>query len=376
MKTFDVIVLGVGGVGSAAALHLADRGLRVLGLDRFEPGHDRGSSHGQTRIIRKAYFEHPDYVPLLERAYQLWADLESRCGRQLYFPVGVLEVGPADGIVIPGVLESAHRHQLPIDEISEAELTARFPGFILPAGHRGVFERDAGYLLVEDCVRAHADLGLQRGVELRCDQAVLSWEASANSVEVRTSADIYSASSLVVASGAWSAGLLADLSLALRVLRKHLHWYKCAPGEYDGLAGCPGFFYELDGAFFYGFPAIDERGVKVAEHSGGEEIVNPIEADRNVDRADQLRVESFLRQCMPDVSQTPTDHAVCFYTVSPDEHFIVDRHPLHSNVAFAAGLSGHGFKFTSVLGEILAELVTDQRSAQPIEFLSCRRFAS
>lgn len=373
MKTYDVIVLGLGGVGSAAAFHLCQRDLRVLALDRFEPGHDRGSSHGHTRIIRKAYFEHPDYVPLLDRAYQLWHELEIACGRQLYYPVGLLEVGPPDGVVYPGVLASARQHDLAIETVSATECAERFPGFVIPAGSKAVFERDAGYLLVEACVQAHADLARAAGAELETSTEVIGWRREGNGVAVETSTGTYAAAALVIAAGPWSDRLLQPFPLPLRVVRKHLHWFASKTDQYDAHRGCPGFFYETPAGYFYGFPAVDARGVKVAEHSGGERLDDPLNASRAIDPQDRTRVSEFLQEHLPGVSREATEHAVCFYTLSPDEHFVVDRHPGFPQVCLAAGLSGHGFKFTSVLGEILAELVIDGRSQLPIEFLACGR---
>lgn len=373
MSTYDVIVIGTGGVGSAAAFHLAKDGNRVLALDRFPAGHDRGSSHGHTRIIRKAYFEHADYVPLLNRAYELWADLEAELGEQLYFPSGLIEIGPPDGVVVPGVLHAAEQHDLPVERLLAEEVARRFPGFQVEPDQVAVFEQDAGYLLVEDCVRGHAARAAACGAELRHHEEVLRWEASQSSVTVTTSDRQYEAASLVITAGAWSSRLLADLGIPLRVLRKHLHWFATESSDYDFERGCPAFFYEVAGEYYYGFPAIDARGLKVAEHSGGTEAPDPLTDDRLPEEAVDSRVRSFLANYLPGVTDKATDHAVCFYTVSPDEHFIVDRHPAYPHVAFAAGLSGHGFKFTSALGEVLAELATARKPVCPIEFLSCRR---
>ncbi len=373
MQTYDVIVLGTGGVGSAALYHLANRGVRVLGLDRFPPGHDRGSSHGQTRIIRQAYFEHPDYVPLLRRAYELWADLEQRRGERLFYDVGLLEIGPPDGVVIKGVLESARLHNLEVDRLTPDDVASRFPGFQVPQGCEAVFERRAGYLLVEQCVLAHLDEAQKLGAELHTGETVLGWSADTHGVTATTATQTYSAARLVVTSGAWASQLLTDLGVRLLVLAKHLHWYDNDDVRYRQVRGCPTFFYELPEGYFYGFPHFDDWGVKIAEHSGGAVVNDPLHADRSVDAQDRSRVERFLATHLPGVSHRPTHHVVCFYTMSPDEHFIVDRHTQHNQVAFAAGLSGHGFKFTTVLGEVLADLVLTGQTPLPIDFLRCDR---
>lgn len=375
MSTYDAIVLGTGGVGSAAVFHLARRGLRVLGLDRFEGGHDRGSSHGQTRIIRQAYFEHPDYVPLLRRAYQLWPELEERRGEKLYDEVGLLEIGPRDGVVLPGVMKSAREHNLDVVELSGAEVIRRFPGFVVPDGHDAVFERRAGYLLVEQCVLAHLNEAKKLGADLQTGEAVTGWKTNGAGVTVETESSQFSAGCLVITAGAWASQMLTDLGIPLRVVIKHLHWYANDRKEYRQDGGCPTFFCETDdGSYFYGFPQFDERGVKIAEHSGGSRVDDPLTADREIDLNDRRRVEEFLAYYLPNVSKTPTGHATCLYTLSPDEHFIVDRHPQHEQVAFAAGLSGHGFKFTGVLGDVLSDLVMDGKTDQPIDFLRCNRF--
>ena len=373
MAAYDAIVLGTGGVGSAALWQLARRGLKVLGIDRFEAGHDRGSSHGQTRIIRQAYFEHPDYVPLLKRAYELWAELESARGEKLFHQVGLLEIGPADGVVVPGVLESARRYDLEVDELSPSEAARRFAGFQIPEGSVAVFERRAGYLLVERCVKAHIEEATKLGAELRIGASAKSWSVENGTVKVETDAGSFQAARLILTAGAWTGQLCRDLGVPLRVLRKHLHWFACDDPRFSQDGGCPTFFYETPQGYFYGFPRIDERGVKFAEHSGGELVADPLHVDRSLDQTDLARIDAFRSAHLPGVSANHLDHAVCMYTVTPDEHFIVDRHPQHEQVVIAAGLSGHGFKFAGVLGEALTDLSLAGVSDLPIDFLRLNR---
>ncbi len=371
---YDVIVIGTGGIGSAALDQVAGRGATALGLDRHPPAHDKGSSHGHTRMIRRAYFEHPDYVPLLDRSYALWADLEEERGVRLYHETGVLQVGPGDGVVVPGVLRSAADHDLDVEELTAGDVAERFPGFGVPDGSVGVFEPGAGYLLVEDAVRAQLDRAQQRGAELRTGVAVTHWSSSVDGVTVSTDAGDFEADHLIIAAGAWADGLLGDLGLPLRVLRKHLHWYHTDDERYREDAGAPSYLYELADGFFYGFPSIEGRGVKVGEHSGGEPVGDPSSVDRSLDPADRARVERFVTGQLPGVGTTSIGHAVCMYTVTPDEHFVVDRHPLHPSVAFAAGMSGHGFKFAPVLGEVLADLVLGGATPLPVGFLGLDRW--
>jgi glycine/D-amino acid oxidase-like deaminating enzyme len=396
MQTYDVIVLGAGGVGSAALYELARRGVRAVGIDRFHPPHDRGSSHGQTRVIRQAYFEHPDYVPLLTESHRLWRELEAAAGRKLFHQVGLLEVGPADGVVVPGVLRAAAEHGLAVEPVSPREAERRWPGLRVPGDLVGVFEPSAGYLLVEDCVAANLAAAQAAGATLLADTVVDEWMADERGVRVRTSTGEIAAASLIIAAGSWAGSLLGDLPLKLNVRRKSLFWCATDSPRYDVAAGFPVYLFELPAGprgavsprlpfsslgetrpragVFYGFPCIDGRSMKVAEHTGGAIVDDPATVNRAIDPDEQLRVKEFLAAHLPDVSPRVVDHAVCLYTMSSDEHFIVDCHPAHANVVFAAGLSGHGFKFTPVLGRALVDLALDGSTPLAIDFLSLRRF--
>jgi sarcosine oxidase len=372
--SYDAIVLGAGGVGSAAMHQLARRGLRVLGIDRFAPPHERGSSHGQTRIIRQAYFEHPDYVPLLLESYRLWAELEQHAGRQLLLITGLVEIGSADGIVVPGVLEAARLHGLAVETLMPAAARERWPALYVPDDMVAVFEPTAGALLVEQCVRAHLVAAQEAGADLRVGVEVLGWSFDGDSATVETTAGRFSAARLVVTAGAWASRLLADLDLKLEVRNKVMLWYPENDPSTRADAGFPCFLYELPQGVFYGMPSIDGSGVKVAEHSGGEAVDDPLRVNRSLSDRDRERVEAFLRKHLPTVLPAHRDHAICLYTMSPDEHFIVDRHPQHPQVVFAAGLSGHGFKFAPVLGTALADIAINGDTRLPIDFLSLKRF--
>lgn len=375
---FDFIVIGGGGVGSAAVFHLAERGARVLGLDRFPPGHDRGSSHGRTRIIRQAYYEHPDYVPLLFRAYELWTDLGQRIGRPLLHEIGLLQAGPLNSGVLAGVRRSAQQHRLKIDELSAAELMRRYPGFRVSDDWAGLFEPRAGYLEVEACVVAHLEQAQRLGAELRTGITVNGWRDIPGGIEVATDAGEFRARALLIAAGAWSGQLLKELAVPLVVRRKPQYWYP-ALFTHQAEHGCPAFLFDTPDGIFYGLPQVDGRGaagdgLKAAEHSGGQTVGDPLHVDRAFDAADNARVESFLASHLPGVARKLLRHSVCMYTLTPDEHFVVDRHPQDPRVVFAAGLSGHGFKFTCVLGEALADLAMNGTTSLPIGFLSLARF--
>jgi monomeric sarcosine oxidase len=373
-STYDVIVLGVGGIGSAALAELARRGARAIGLDRFRPPHDRGSSHGRTRMIRQAYFEHPDYVPLVTRALAQWRELEKRSGRRLFFPTGLLQVGPEDGFVVGGVLASARKFQLPVEKLSAADAESRFSGFRVPQGMCALVEASAGYLRVEDCVAAHLEDALRAGAALETDVVVSSWRADAGGVRVETSRGAYAAARLIVAAGAWSGTLLSEIGVPLVVRRKPQYWFAADDPLYRADRGCPAFLFELPTGTFYGFPRLDDWGLKAARHSGGEAIADPSRLDRGVDAIDLDLVTAFLQSCLPGVSRSLVDHSACMYTMSPDEHFLLDRHPVYPAVCFAAGLSGHGFKFAPVLGEALADMALTGETRLPVAFLSLSRF--
>lgn len=386
MQRFDVAVIGCGGIGSAAVQHLAARGLRVVGFDRFPPPHDRGSSHGHTRVIRQAYFEHPLYVPLLRRAYSLWTALEQQRGRQLYHPVGVLEAGPADGIVAPGVLASAEQYELPVQTWSVDEASRRVPGILLDESMQVVFEENAGYLLVEDCIQAYLELARERGAEVRTDE-VRRIAARNGSVEVTTEAGTIEAAAAVITAGPWARDLVRHATermwdLPLEVVRKHLHWRPTRNSSCRVESGFPVFFVEETGEewgepvtrFFYGFPQLDSRGVKVAEHSGCSHVADPLLDERLPESEDTRRVSDFVRRRLVNVEPHGGEHACCFYTMTPDGHFIVDQVPQSPHIAFAAGLSGHGFKFASVLGETLAALALGEQPACDLGFLNATRF--
>lgn len=345
----------------------------MLGIDRFAAGHDRGSSHGETRIIRQAYFEHSNYVPLLLRAYELWADLEAACDIRLLHPVGLLQVGPPEGEVVPGVLRSAAEHRLAVEELAPAELQRRFPGFRIPAGLRAVFEPKAGYLRVESCVLAHLAAAKEWGAELKFGVTAHHWQANERGVRVTTDAGDFIAEKLILAAGPWASQLLHTRGIELQVLRKHVYWFDNPDQRLTQEQGCPTFFYELPQGIFYGFPQIDELGVKMAEHNGGIPVSDPLRDDRALDQTDLARMEPFRAEYLPGVSTKLLRHSVCYYTMSPDGHFVVDWHPASERVVFAAGLSGHGFKFTSVLGEALADLALAGETKLPIGFLGCSR---
>ncbi|MEO1526640.1 MAG: N-methyl-L-tryptophan oxidase [Planctomycetota bacterium] len=366
--TYDAIVVGLGGVGSATLYQLASRGLSVLGIDRYSPPHTYGSSHGQTRVFRTAYFEHPSYVPLLRRAADLWRLTEEHCGEELYHKTGLLEIGPRDGVVIPGILRSAAEFDLPIETMSMADAKDQFPGIEGPENWTAVVEAEAGFLAVEACIENHLALAQQRGATVRYGTTVDQWKSVGDGMELRLGNDRVHAARVVLAGGPWSAQWLAKYEVELSIVRKHIYWYETHEQGYHQSSGFPCYFFETRDGFFYGTPAIDDAGVKVARHSGGEQITDP-EKHHTRDPQDQRQCESFLKTHLPKASQNQTHWSGCYYTVTPDEHFIIDHMPEMPHVTVVAGLSGHGFKFASVLGEIAAQSVVEESTEFDLDFL-------
>lgn len=378
---FDVIVVGLGGVGSATCYALAKKGLKVLGIDQHQPPHGFGSSHGDTRIIRKSYFEHPSYVPLLKSAYSLWQEIESRSQTQLYYPTGLLEIGPGDGDVIQGILRSAAEHHLPIDKWSMQKAQERYPGIGGDPNWQAVFERDAGYLLVEKCIATYLSQAEQLGATLRYHQKMISWAGESHGVQVRLQHETIHAKKLVLCAGPWAQQALATYDLPLKVLRKHMYWYRCDTQDYLQSHGFPCFFFDTPDGYFYGFPEHGAYGLKVARHSGGTPV-EQVDGTHDRDQEDQQLVEEFLSQYLPNVlgpqanPSALTRWSGCYYTMTPDENFIVDRLPDYPQVVVIAGLSGHGFKFTSVLGEIASHLAMETDCGLDIDFLGINRYST
>jgi sarcosine oxidase len=378
--SYDVIVVGLGAMGSAAAFHLARRRRRVLGLDAFSPGHTFGSSHGESRIIRQAYFEHPNYVPLLRRAYTLWEALQADAGVPLLHLAGGLFVGPADSPLVAGSLTSARQHAVPHELLDAAEIRRRVPVMRPRDDEVGLFEPGAGFLRPERCIEAHLRLARQAGADLRHDEPVRSWQALPDAVEVVTAAGRYRAARAVFTTGAWLGDLLAGpaaasgLRLPLRPERNVVTWLEPMT-EREGFTPprFPVFIWD-DGpaGTYYGVPHVERPGVKVGRHGSGE-WCKPETVRREVTPADVAPVRRFVARAMPDLDGVAAASSVCLYTNTPDMHFVIDRHPEWPQVAYAGGFSGHGFKFASVVGEILADLATTGRATPAADFLRASR---
>jgi sarcosine oxidase len=370
----DAIVIGLGVMGLATAAELARRGARVLGIEQFGIPHARGSSHGVARVFRTAYFEHADYVPLLKRAHEAWRALGEEAGGPLLLETGVLYGGPADSALITGSLASARQHDLAVETLPGDELTRRFPQFTLEEGMVALFEPAAGMLLAEASLNAFAGIALRHGAELRAFEPVNSWTAEGDGVRVRTVRGEYSAAKLIFCGGPWSGRLLAELGLPLRVTRQVSAWIWPREPEAFALDRFPTWAIEsAHGAFYYGFPLHPSAtGMKVAGHDPGPEF-DPDSPHRPVDPADADGALAFLSQHIPAAAGQVVNLQACLYTMTPDSHFIIDRHPAHANVHLAAGFSGHGFKFAPVIGEAMADLALEGATRHPVGFLSLSR---
>jgi sarcosine oxidase len=375
--TYDAVVIGLGGMGSAAAYQLASRGERVLGLERFTPAHERGSSHGRSRIIRQAYFEGPDYVPLLLRAYELWEQIERETETDLLTVTGGLMLGPPGSTTVEGSRLSAQKWNLEHEMLDASEIAIRFPTLRPEPDAVGLFEAKAGFVRPEAAVAAHLERARQLGADLHFEERVLGWAALRGSgVRVRTANATYEGRSLVIAPGAWAPDVLADLGLPLRVERQVQFWF--APRgdvELFRIGRHPIYIWETStGVQIYGFPSHgpSEDGVKVGFARMGHDT-QPDELDTEVHAAEIDVMRSFLHDRIPQLGEFLRGEP-CLYTTTPDEHFVIGTHPGAPDVALAAGFSGHGFKFISVVGEILAELVTEGTTRHSIALFDPTRF--
>jgi sarcosine oxidase len=375
--SFDVIIVGLGAMGSAAAQHLAQRGNRVLALDQFTPPHDRGSSHGGSRIIRQAYFESPDYIPLVLRAYELWHQLEHETGTRLIHTTGGLVLGSQSGELVAHTIAAAQEHSIPIDLLEPADLVRRFPAFATQPGDVGVLEHRAGYLIPEDCVHTQLDAASRAGATLHLNEKVLSWSTEPGHVEVRTSLATYTGRHLIITAGPW-AGEVLNPTFPLRVTRQVTAWIQPQGGIDLFLPTRFPIFIAEDasgGYATYGFPAIDgpSGGIKVAIHGSHTEC-SPESVDRSIQDSDVRQIINQLKLRIPSVDGELIRAKTCLYTTTPDEHFIIGSHPQHPSCTVACGFSGHGFKFAPVVGEILADLSTTRSTRHSIALFLPNRF--
>ena len=362
--THDVIVIGVGGMGSAAVYHAARRGCRVLGLEQFDIPHELGSSHGISRIIRLAYAEGPQYVPLLRRSYELWRQLEALSGERLLIITGGIDAGLENSAIVRGVLRSCARFHLPHEVLDARSLNRRFPGYQLTDDIVSVYQADSGFLIPERCIVAHVNAALALGAEVHARERVLSWTAGRRDVSVRTDRGVYRARRLILSAGPWTRTLLPALQNAAIPERQVLIWTQpLVPSRFQ-----PGVFpifnMEASDGRYYGFPVFSVPGFKFGRFYHLSQRGDADTMDRECHPEDEALLRAGIRKYFPDANGPTMAMKTCIFTFTPDEHFILDLHPDSScRVAIAAGFSGHGFKFCSVVGEIMTQLVLDGKSA-------------
>ncbi len=373
---YDVIVVGVGGMGSAACWQLARRGQRVLGLERFDIPHSMGSSHGISRIIRLPYYEDPAYVPLLRRAYEMWADAEQATGETLLVTTGSVDAGPEDDGLFQGALASARLHGMAHDVLTGTEVNERFPGYRLPAATRAVFQPRGGLIASERAIVAHVRAAQACGADIRAREQVLGWEAAASGegVVVRTAKGRHEAARLVITAGAWIGELAAPLAGLAVPERQVLAWLQPLRPELFTPERFPVFNLQVEEGRYYGFPVYEVPGFKFGRYHHRGETTTADGMRREVDDADERLLRQFGARYFPDGSGPTMALRACMFTNTPDEHFVIDRHPDHPQVVLASPCSGHGYKFCSVIGEILADLATGDGTTQhDIGFLRLRR---
>lgn len=375
METYDVIVIGVGGMGSAALYQLARRGKRVLGLEQYDIPHDRGSSHGLSRIIRLAYFEHPAYVPLLHRAYTLWWELERAVEERLLVITGSLDIGTADSPVFGGACKAAQMHHL-VHEVLEARtVRQRFPGYALPASFLALYQPQGGLLAAERCIVAHVMEALRHGAVVHGREALLGWESSSAGLVVRTTRGTYRAQRLVLTAGAWMHQLLVQYRKALQPERQVVMWLQPTVPEHFHIRTFPVFNMAVEEGQFYGLPIYSIPGFKLARwHHLEQTVADPTTMDRECHPEDEAMLRAFAQRYFPSGAGPTLSMHTCLFTNTPDTHFLIDYHPECAEVVVAGGFSGHGFKFCSVVGEILADLTESGTTPHDITLFRAARF--
>ncbi|RBP37746.1 sarcosine oxidase [Roseimicrobium gellanilyticum] len=374
MKSYDVIVAGVGAMGSATLYHLAKQGLRVAGIDPHPPGHAFGSSHGETRIIRKAYFLDGNYLPLLERSYELWRELEAESGKELMKICGLLCIGESESEFIAKLEEASWEAGLALDCITAAEARELHPAMQVPEDLVIYHDRDGGYLSPENCVSTHAERACAHGAALFAGEPLLEWSADGDGVRVRTANRTLTASKLILTTGAWAMPEFAKLGIPLRVRRKVMFWHRIS--EPERFRSTPVWIWARQDHAFYGFPTLDGATMKSAEDSGGEYLEHPDARDFSIRRDDDEALTPFLHTAFPALVHEVDRAKTCLYTDAEDRNFIVAFHPEHPQVLLASCCSGHGFKLSSAMGEVLARTVQNGMLPPEATFFGMRYWRS
>tara|TARA_B100000927_G_scaffold81699_1_gene65474 strand:- start:9301 stop:10566 length:1266 start_codon:yes stop_codon:yes gene_type:complete len=380
---FDVIVIGVGSMGSSSCFQLAKKGYKVLGIEQFNLPHDKGSHSGQSRIIRKAYFEHPDYVPLLKKAYKNWDILQNESGQNIYHKTGLLYFGKSNSGLLKSVISSSELYDIPLKKLNHTEILSEYKQFSIPDNFKGLLEPDAGFLTPERAILTHVELALKKGASIHLNEKVIDWIQKDGIIKVKTNKDKYYCKKLIITSGAWSKELIPNLKPKIITTQQLISWV--IPKKWDdftlGKFPCWTIEEEESKGLFYGFPILESGqfgapiGLKIAHHYPGKEI-NPNKVHREIDKNEEKTLTTFLNKFIPNGYSKTHVMKTCLYSNSPDSDFIVDFLDVNKNVIIGSGFSGHGFKFSSVIGEILSDLAINGNTLLPIDFLRLDRFES
>ncbi|MDQ6433048.1 N-methyl-L-tryptophan oxidase [Mesorhizobium sp. LHD-90] len=373
---YDVAVIGLGAMGSAALFHLARRGVKAVGIEQFQPGHDRGSSHGESRAIRLGYFEHPSYVPLVRRAYENWRELEQLTGETVLTVTGILEAGKPGGILVSGSLEACRLHGLDHELLDPAEVARRFPAIRLPNDYSAMFQPQGGFVRPDLANALHLGLATKAGATILADTKVLAIEPRGAGVRVVLADRAIEVGSVVVATGPWITELVPELRPRLFLNRMVLTWYEPKRPELFGLGALPVFAIEGEDDFAYGFPDFAGLGFKCASHFGSGRLATADDARQDAGPADEARTRRFLERYLPDGAGRLKAMKTCIYTMTPDEDFVIDTLPDDPRIVVASPCSGHGFKFASVVGEVVADLATTGETTRDIGRFRMGRWGS
>ncbi|KAB1185365.1 MULTISPECIES: N-methyl-L-tryptophan oxidase [Haloferax] len=364
--SYDTIVVGVGGMGSAAVYQLAKRGVDVLGVERYDIPHSRGSSHGDTRIFRLTQPEHPEYVPLAQRAHELWRTLETESGTDLLTKTGSVHAGPQGGRMVEDAVRSCEVHDIDYELLTGEALNERFPGYNLPEEHHAVYQPDGGFLACERAITTHVKQALKHGATVRAREAVENIDIDESSVTVNTTRGTYTADNLVLAAGAWAGSHLDFLADLLTPQRRVLGWFHPTEPAHYRPENFPVFSIDVPEGSCYGFPVFERPGFKIGVTPKSPEAIDPDEWNEEPTLDDEQRLRRFPERYFPGAVGETMRLASCIVTYSHDGHFYLDTHPEYPHVSVAAGFTGHGYKFCSVVGEVLADFATKGDTENPI----------
>ena len=374
MPSYDAIVIGVGGMGSAAVYHLAQRGLQVLGVEKHAIPHEMGSSHGYSRMIRYTLQEHPSYVPLVRRSYELWHEMEETAGEELMVTTGSIRAGAPDSPFFLNAQEACDLHSIPYEILTASEVNKRFPGYRFPEEISSVYQADGGFLLPERCIVTHVQAAERAGADVHSQETVLDWEVRGDGVQVRTDRDTYTAGRLVVTAGPWAANLVPELAAYAVPERQVMGWFQPKRPELYAAEAFPVFGVFTEEGRYYGFPSHAVPGFKIGRAHHLLQKVDPDAINREVHPEDEDILRQAVNRYFPLAAGKLLDGKTCMYTNTPDEHFMIGTLDGQPQVSVAAGFSGHGFKFASVIGEIMADLAQSGATEHDINLFRLDRF--